>query len=108
MKMRIWYFMRREYSQSYAPNLLPRERNQPTLLRQSGKTMLSPKTQYNLANARSYFEEHLCVGDYYSESQRLQGEWLGDGAAMLGLSGAVTQAQFLALCENLDAVTGER
>ncbi|MDB5439710.1 MAG: conjugal transfer protein [Caulobacteraceae bacterium] len=106
--MRCGLFMRRAFSQNSAPHLLPRERNRVTLLRQSEKAMLSPKTQYNLANAKSYFEEHLCVGDYYSESQRVQGEWLGDGAAMLGLSGAVTQAQFLALCENLDAVTGER
>jgi len=70
--------------------------------------MLSPKTQYNLANAKSYFEEHLCVGDYYSERERVEGEWLGLGAAMLGLSGAVTQDQFLALCDNLHPTTGKR
>ena len=29
--------------------------------------MLTAKTQYNLTNAREYFEEHLCVGDYYYE-----------------------------------------
>jgi hypothetical protein len=29
--------------------------------------MLTAKTQYNLTNAREYFEEHLCVGDYYDE-----------------------------------------
>src|ERR1017187_4697288 len=31
--------------------------------------MLTAKTQYNLTNAREYFEEHLCVGDYYDEGQ---------------------------------------
>ena len=33
--------------------------------------MLTAKTQYNLTNAREYFEEHLCVGDYYDEGQRV-------------------------------------
>jgi conjugative relaxase-like TrwC/TraI family protein len=62
--------------------------------------VLSPKTQTNLKNAKGYFEEHLCVGDYYAEDQRVQGEWFGEGAALLGLSGKVTRDQFLALCEN--------
>ena len=70
--------------------------------------MLSPKTQYNLSNARSYFSEHLCVGDYYSENERVHGEWLGTGAQMLGLSGAVEQEQFIALCENRNPQTAER
>ena len=37
--------------------------------------MLTPKTQYRLANAKEYFEEHLCVGDYYSEGQSIAGQW---------------------------------
>jgi hypothetical protein len=28
--------------------------------------MLSPKTQTNLKNAKSYFAEHLAIGDYYA------------------------------------------
>jgi conjugative relaxase-like TrwC/TraI family protein len=70
--------------------------------------MLSPKTQTNLANAQSYFEEHLRVGDYYTESERVRGEWLGIGAASLGLSGVVEQEHFVALCENRNPQTGER
>jgi conjugative relaxase-like TrwC/TraI family protein len=62
--------------------------------------VLSPKTQTNLKNAKGYFEEHLSVGDYYAEGQRVQGEWFGEGAALLGLSGKVTRDEFLALCEN--------
>jgi conjugative relaxase-like TrwC/TraI family protein len=62
--------------------------------------VLSPKTQTNLKNAKGYFEEHLCIGDYYAEHQRVQGEWFGEGAALLGLNGKVTRDQFLALCEN--------
>jgi len=62
--------------------------------------VLSPKTQTNLKNAKGYFEEHLSVGDYYAENERVHGEWLGKGAELLGLSGKVTRDQFLALCEN--------
>jgi conjugative relaxase-like TrwC/TraI family protein len=62
--------------------------------------VLSPKTQTNLKNAKGYFEEHLCVGDYYVEGHRVHGEWFGEGAALLGLNGKVSRDQFLALCEN--------
>ena len=62
--------------------------------------MLSPKTQLNLKNAKSYFAEHLSIGDYYGENARIQGEWLGEGAAKLGLAGVVAADDFLALCEN--------
>jgi conjugative relaxase-like TrwC/TraI family protein len=68
--------------------------------------VLSPKTQTNLKNAKGYFEEHLCVGDYYAEGQRVQGEWFGEGAALLGLNGKVTRDQFLALCENQHPTSG--
>ena len=69
--------------------------------------MLSPKTQYNLKNAKEYFEEHLCVGDYYSEGEHVAGQWIGKGAEMLGLRGRVERDEFLNLCENLHPHTGE-
>ena len=47
--------------------------------------MVTAKTQYNLKNAREYFEEDLCVGDYYDEGQRVAGQWFGVGADQLGL-----------------------
>lgn len=70
--------------------------------------MLSPKTQTNLKNAKGYFEEHLSVGDYYSENERVRGEWHGVAATMLGLTGRVTRDDFLALCDNLHPKTGEQ
>lgn len=70
--------------------------------------MLSPKTQTNLKNAKGYFEEHLSVGDYYSENERVRGEWTGEGAIMLGLAGPVTRDEFLALCDNLHPKSGEQ
>jgi conjugative relaxase-like TrwC/TraI family protein len=69
--------------------------------------MVTAKTQYNLANAREYFEEHLCVGDYYDEGQRVAGEWLGLGAQRLGLAGKVRSDDFLRLCENQHPSSGE-
>lgn len=70
--------------------------------------MLSPKTQTNLKNAKSYFEQHLAIGDYYAESNRVLGEWIGKGAEALGLEGVVGQEQFGRLCENAHPQTGER
>ncbi|MCW5552117.1 MAG: relaxase domain-containing protein [Verrucomicrobiae bacterium] len=69
--------------------------------------MVTAKTQYNLANAQEYFEEHLCVGDYYDEGQRVSGEWLGSGAQRLGLAGRVRADEFLRLCENQHPATGD-
>jgi conjugative relaxase-like TrwC/TraI family protein len=69
--------------------------------------VLTPKTQYSLANAKTYFEEHLCVGDYYTEGETISGRWFGQGAAMLGLVGVVKRDAFLDLCENLNPKTGE-
>ena len=58
------------------------------------------RRRLNLKNAKSYFAEHLSIGDYYGENARIQGEWLGEGAAKLGLAGVVAADDFLALCEN--------
>ncbi|MCI0746298.1 MAG: relaxase domain-containing protein [Verrucomicrobia subdivision 3 bacterium] len=73
----------------------------------SVRCVVTAKTQYNLANAREYFEEHLCVGDYYDEGQRVSGEWQGISAARLGLSGNVRADDFLRLCENQHPATRE-
>ena len=62
--------------------------------------MVTAKTQYSLKDAQGYFREHLCVGDYYDEGQRVTGEWFGLGAQRLGLSGPVRADDFLPLCEN--------
>jgi conjugative relaxase-like TrwC/TraI family protein len=69
--------------------------------------MVTAKTQYNLKNAQEYFEEHLCVGDYYDEGQRVSGEWVGRGADRLGLSGKVRADDFLRLCENQNPASGD-
>lgn len=70
--------------------------------------MLTPRAQLNLTKAREYFREHLCVGDYYAETQRVAGEWHGAAALMLDLRGHVAEAEFLALCEGKHPKTHER
>ena len=69
--------------------------------------MVTAKTQYNLKNAEEYFEEHLAVGDYYDEGQRVAGEWIGLGAEQLGLTGKVRAEDFLRLCQNQHPSSGE-
>ena len=69
--------------------------------------MVTAKTQYNLTNAKKYFKEHLSVGDYYDEGQRVAGEWFGSGAEQLGLSGKIRADDFLRLCDNQHPVSGE-
>jgi len=70
--------------------------------------MIQPRIQFNLANAREYFREHLSVGDYYAQGMKVAGEWLGQGAAKLGLEGTVNEAAFLALCEGKNPATGQK
>jgi conjugative relaxase-like TrwC/TraI family protein len=53
-----------------------------------------------LSNAEKYFEEHLQLGDYYSQENQVFGEWFGTGAELLGLAGVVKEAEFLKLCRN--------
>lgn len=69
--------------------------------------MLRPKAQLSLVNAKEYFREHLCVGDYYAQGERITGEWFGHGAESLDLSGRVDERSFLALCEGQHPATGE-
>src|SRR5208283_1788044 len=70
--------------------------------------MLAAKAQYSLQDAEKYFQEHLSVGDYYSESQAVAGQWIGKGAEALGLSGDTHNDEFVRLCENLHPQTGQR
>ena len=70
--------------------------------------MLTMKAQSSLKNAESYFREHLGVGDYYMKGQSVSGQWFGDGANQLGLSGATREKEFLNLCNNLHPQTGEQ
>jgi conjugative relaxase-like TrwC/TraI family protein len=54
-----------------------------------------------------YAQRHLEHSDYYDEQRRIQGEWHGRGAKLLGLRGEVTREQFEAIHEGLHPETGE-
>jgi conjugative relaxase-like TrwC/TraI family protein len=70
--------------------------------------VLAWKTQTNLVNAETYFDEHLRVGDYYSQNDQTLGQWQGLAAKRLGLQNTVKRDDFLQLCRNLNPATGER
>jgi conjugative relaxase-like TrwC/TraI family protein len=59
-----------------------------------------------LTGGATYASQHLSANDYYSEQERIVGQWLGRGAALLGLEGEVKMEQFDALREGLDPETG--
>ncbi len=60
--------------------------------------------------AKKYFSQALAHGDYYlrDAEEEMQGQWHGLGAELLGLSGDVSKADFFALCDNRNPVTGEQ
>jgi conjugative relaxase-like TrwC/TraI family protein len=61
-----------------------------------------------IRNGATYLSRHLRKNDYWSEGeQEVQGEWIGEGARALGLTGAVTDSPFEALRENRHPRTGE-
>lgn len=60
-------------------------------------------------SAKDYFIRGLASADYYArDAQELPGQWHGLGADLLGISGEVKQADFFALCDNRNPVSGER
>ena len=63
--------------------------------------MLNIHTLTDAEGAKAYYRQ----SDYYLE---VPGEWMGEGAARLGLEGIVKQADFEAVCDNINPQTGER
>jgi conjugative relaxase-like TrwC/TraI family protein len=70
--------------------------------------MFTAVAQKSLADAEKYFDEHLEQNDYYSAGEIRPGQWIGAGAARLGLKQNVTREQFHALCENRNPLDDER
>ena len=60
-----------------------------------------------MSGGAGYSQRHLEHSDYYDEYRRVQGEWHGRGAELLGLNGTVTPEQFEAIREGLNPETGE-
>ena len=60
-----------------------------------------------MTGGAGYAQRHLEHSDYYDEDRRVQGEWHGQGAELLGLRGEVTREQFEAVREGLHPEIGE-
>ena len=60
-----------------------------------------------LTGGETYASRHLSSNDYYAENEKVIGRWMGRGAEMLGLEGAVTLEQFDAIRQGIDPATGE-
>ncbi len=61
-----------------------------------------------IRNGSRYLSRHLRKNDYWSEGEtEVQGEWIGDAAAALGLAGRVEAKPFEALRTNRHPQTGE-
>jgi conjugative relaxase-like TrwC/TraI family protein len=70
--------------------------------------MFTAVSHKHLAEAESYFDEHLAQNDYYAAGEIRPGQWIGAGAEHFGLKDNVTREQFHALCENLNPQNDER
>lgn len=70
--------------------------------------MLSIEPSKNTAAAVSYFRANLSMNDYYSEKEQIIGQWHGNAAIQLGLSGDVKGKDFENLLYNQDPNTGDR
>jgi len=60
-----------------------------------------------MSGGAGYAQRHLEHSDYYDEHRRVQGEWNGRGAELLGLRGEVTREKFEAIREGMNPETGE-
>jgi conjugative relaxase-like TrwC/TraI family protein len=69
--------------------------------------LVMSKGALTAAQAETYYEEKYSQDDYYSEQQRVVGEWFGHAAEELGLSGAVATEDFRAVLRGLRPASGE-
>jgi conjugative relaxase-like TrwC/TraI family protein len=69
--------------------------------------LVMSKGALTAAQAETYYEEKYSQDDYYSEKQRVVGDWFGRGAEELGLSGEVATDDFRAVLRGLRPASGE-
>ncbi len=61
-----------------------------------------------IANGSTYLSKHLSANDYYSEGEKVKGEWWGKGADRLDLKGQIGETEFEALRTNRNPSTGDK
>ena len=69
--------------------------------------LVMSKGALTAAKAETYYEEKYSHDDYYSEKQRVVGQWFGRGAEELGLSGEIATEDFRAVLRGLRPASGE-
>ncbi len=69
--------------------------------------LVMSKGALTAAQAETYYEEKYSQDDYYTEKQRIAGQWFGLGADELGLSGEVGTEDFRAVLHGLRPASGE-
>ena len=72
--------------------------------------MLTISKPLSASQSRTYHREEFSNGrdNYYTEQERICGEWQGTLAEELGLSGAVSEEHFVRLSEGQHPMTGEQ
>lgn len=68
--------------------------------------MMSMSDALSAAQTEHYFDEHYSVDDYYTQGQTCVGQWIGKGAAELGLAGDISRDNFSALLQGVSPRTG--
>ena len=69
--------------------------------------LVMSKGALTAAQAETYYEEKYSHDDYYSEKQRVVGQWFGRGAEELSLSGEVATEDFRAVLRGLRPASSE-
>ncbi len=69
--------------------------------------LVMSKGALTAAQAETYYEEKYSQDDYYSEEQRIVGQWFGRGAEQLGLSGDVASEDFRTVLRGLHPASGQ-
>ena len=69
--------------------------------------LVMSKGALTAAQAETYYEEKYSQDDYYTEKQRVVGQWFGHGAKELGLSGEVATEDFRSVLRGLNPASGE-
>ena len=68
--------------------------------------LVMSKGALTAAQAETYYEEKYSHDDYYSEKQRVVGQWFGLGAEELGLSGEIASEDFRAVLRGIHPGSG--
>ncbi|MCL2661280.1 MAG: relaxase domain-containing protein, partial [Acidobacteriaceae bacterium] len=72
--------------------------------------MLSLSSALNAEQVKNYHKEEFAAetSRYYSQGNQALGQWQGQLAAEMGLSGAVTEGDFALLADGINPATGEQ